>query len=60
MWYRNECLLPLILFLGKFQITPLKFRGDWILYAKVLEFGFYPLKFCDVWILHSDILEFRF
>ena len=26
----------------KLQIIPLKFRDDWILHSKVLEFGFYP------------------
>ena len=30
---------------GKLHITPLKFRGDWILHPEVLEFRFYPLKF---------------
>ena len=45
---------------GKLQITPLKFRDDWILYPEVLEFRFYLLKFSDVWILHPDILEFGF
>ena len=42
------------------QITPLRFRGDWILHPEVSESGYYPLKFGDVWILHPDILEFRF
>ena len=45
---------------GKLQITPLKFRGDWILYLEVLEFRFYHLKFGDIWILDLDILEFGF
>ena len=35
-------------FLGKLQITHLKFGSDWILHPEVLEFGFYPLKFGDV------------
>ena len=35
-------------FLGKLQITHLKFGSDWILHPEILEFGFYPLKFCDV------------
>jgi len=31
--------------LGKLQIIPLKFRGDWILHREVLEFEFYALTF---------------
>ena len=34
--------------MGKFQITPLKFGGDWILHPKVSKFEFYPLTFGDV------------
>jgi len=41
-------------------ITPLKFGGDWILYPKVSEFGFYSLKFGDVWILYPGVSEFGF
>ena len=45
---------------GKLQITPLTFGGDWILYSKVLKFGFYPLMFGGVWILHPDLSKFGF
>ena len=45
---------------AKLKITPLKFRGDWILHHEVSEFEFYSLKFGDVWILHPDVSEFRF
>ena len=41
MWFDLGILFIL---LDKLQITPLKFRGDWIL-AEISEFGFYPLKF---------------
>ena len=30
---------------GKLQITPIKFRDDWILHLEISKFGFYPLKF---------------
>ena len=46
--------------MGKLQITPLKFRGDWILHPEVSKFGFYRLKFGDAWIFHPDVLKFRF
>ena len=46
--------------MGKLQITPLKFRDDWILHLEVSKFGFYCLKFGDAWIFHPDVLEFRF
>ena len=29
----------------KLHLTPLKFRGNWILHLEILEFGFYPIKF---------------
>ena len=45
--------------MGKFQITPLKFGGDWILHSELSKFGFYRLKFGDAWIFHPDVLEFR-
>ena len=38
-------IVVLFKFLGKLHITPLKFGGVWILYPKVLKFGFYPQKF---------------
>ena len=30
---------------SKLQITPLKFRSDWILHPKLSIFGFYPPEF---------------
>ena len=35
---------------GKLQIIHLKFKSDWILHFKILEFRFYLLKFGDIWI----------
>ena len=52
--------LVILFFLGKLQITPLKFSSDYILYPEVSKFGFYPLKFGDVWILHPNVSEFGF
>ena len=46
--------------MGKLQITPLKFRGDWILHPDISKFGFYLLKFGNIWILHLDISKFEF
>ena len=46
-------------YLGKLQITLLKFGGDWILRLEISEFGFYPIKF-DVWILHPNVSKFGF
>ena len=46
--------------MGKLQITPLKFRGDWILHPEVSKFGFYRLKFGDAWIFHPNVLKLDF